>query len=62
MRETFIIRLKHVQPTFIEQLSSFSVPIVIVPAEDQNDPPQQLKIIGTGPWQLVSTRPAARCG
>ena len=29
---TFIIRMSRVQPTFIEALSSFSVPIVIIPA------------------------------
>jgi peptide/nickel transport system substrate-binding protein len=54
---TFVVHLKQVQPTFLEQLSSFSVPVVIVPAEDENDPPQQLKIIGTGPFQLVDYVP-----
>ncbi|HSU05492.1 MAG TPA: ABC transporter substrate-binding protein [Acetobacteraceae bacterium] len=54
---SFVIHLKQVQPTFIEQLSSFAVPIVIIPAEDKDDPPQQLKIIGTGPWQLVEYTP-----
>ena len=29
---TFVIRMKLAQPTFIESLSSFSVPIVIIPA------------------------------
>ena len=51
--ETFIIRMKKVQPTFLEVLSSFSAPIVIVPAEEKDDPPMQLRSIGTGPWQLV---------
>ncbi len=55
--ETFVIHLKQVQPTFIEQLSSFAVPIVIIPAEDKDDPPQQLKTIGTGPWQMVEYVP-----
>ncbi len=32
---TFVIHLRQVQPTFIEQLSSFAVPIVIIPAEVQ---------------------------
>jgi peptide/nickel transport system substrate-binding protein len=54
---TFVIHLKHAQPTFIEQMSSFSVPIVIAPAEDKDDPIQQLKTIGTGPWQLVESVP-----
>ena len=60
MPETFVIQLKQVQPTFIEQLSSFAVPIVIIPAEDKDDPPQQLKTIGTGPWQLVSYVPGSQ--
>ena len=49
--------LKKVQPTFLEILSSFSVPIVIIPAEEKDDPPMQLKSIGTGPWQLVEFIP-----
>ncbi len=57
--ETFVLRLKEPQPTFIEQLSSFAVPIVIIPAEDKDDPPQQLKTIGTGPWQLVENVPGS---
>jgi peptide/nickel transport system substrate-binding protein len=40
-------------------LSSFSVPIVIIPAEDKDDPPQQLKTIGTGPYQLVQSVPGS---
>ena len=49
-KNTFVIHMKKVQPTFIEALSSFSVPIVIIPAEQKDDPPQQLKTIGTGPY------------
>jgi peptide/nickel transport system substrate-binding protein len=56
-KETFIIRMKKVQPTFLEMLSSFSAPIVIVPAEEEDDPPMQLRPIGTGPWQLVEAVP-----
>ncbi len=55
--KTFVIYLKTVQPTFLEALSSFSAPIVIIPAEDKDDPPMQLKTIGTGPWQLVDSVP-----
>ncbi len=54
---TFVIHLKKVQPTFLEILSAFSAPIVIIPAEDKDDPPMQLKTIGTGPWQLVESVP-----
>src|SRR3954454_10268312 len=51
---TFVIHMKRVQPTFIELLSSFSVPIVIIPAEFRDVPSQQLtNPIGTGPYQLV---------
>ncbi len=51
---TFVIHMKKVQPTFIEALSSFSVPIVIIPSENRDVPAQQLtKPIGTGPYQLV---------
>src|SRR5579872_3555886 len=56
-KNTFVIYLKKPQPTFLEILSSFSAPIVIVPAEDKDDPPMQLKSIGTGPWELVESVP-----
>lgn len=56
---TFVIHMKKPQPTFLEALSSFSVPIVIIPAENENDPPQQLKSVGTGPWELVQAVPGS---
>jgi peptide/nickel transport system substrate-binding protein len=57
---TFVIRMKVVQPTFIESLSSFSVPIVIIPAENRDVPAQQLtNPIGTGPFQLVESVPGS---
>jgi len=56
-KDTFVIHLNKLQPTFLEILSSFNAPIVIVPAEDKDDPPMQLKTIGTGPWQLVESVP-----
>ncbi|MEJ1975013.1 MAG: ABC transporter substrate-binding protein [Acetobacteraceae bacterium] len=46
--DTFVIHMKRVQPTFIEALSSFSVPIVIFPAEFKDDPALRLHTIGTG--------------
>jgi peptide/nickel transport system substrate-binding protein len=58
-KATFVIHMKRAQPTFILGLSSFSVPIVIIPAEDENDPPQQLKTIGTGPYELVQSVPGS---
>ncbi len=57
---TFVIRMKVAQPTFIESLSSFSVPIVIIPAESRDVPAQQLtRPIGTGPFQLVEAVPGS---
>ena len=35
------------------------MPVVITPAEDRDDPPLQLKTIGTGPWQLVDFTPGS---
>jgi peptide/nickel transport system substrate-binding protein len=57
---TFVIHMKVVQPTFIEALSSFSVPIVIIPAESRDVPSQQLtRPIGTGPFELVESVPGS---
>jgi peptide/nickel transport system substrate-binding protein len=56
---TFIIHLKHAQPTFVEQMSSFAVPIVIIPAENKDDAIQALKPVGTGPWELVESVPGS---
>ena len=50
---TFVIRMKKAQPTFIEDLSSFSVPIVIVPSEQKDAEALRLDPIGTGPFQVV---------
>ena len=56
---TFVVRMKRAQPTFLEKLSSFSIPLVIVPAEAKDDPPQQLRTIGTGPWRLEQSVPGS---
>ena len=57
---TFVIHMKAAQPTFIEALSSFSVPIVIIPAENRDVPAQQLtNPIGTGPFQLLESVPGS---
>jgi peptide/nickel transport system substrate-binding protein len=56
---TFVVHMKQAQPTFIDQISSFSIPIVIFPAEYRDDPPQQLHTVGTGPWQLVQFVPGS---
>ena len=55
---TFAIHMKQIQPTFIEALSSFSVPIVIIPKENRDVPALQLTHpVGTGPYQFVDTEP-----
>ena len=56
---TFVIHMKKPQATFLLQLSSFSVPVVVVPSELAEDPPMQMKTIGTGPWQLVDFTPGS---
>lgn len=50
--DTFVVTMKQAQPTFIESMSSFSVPIVIFPAEFKDDPALRLHTIGTGPFML----------
>jgi len=57
---SFVIHMKQAQPTFIEQISSFSVPIIVIPAELKDDPAMQLRIVGTGPWQLVDFTPGSQ--
>src|ERR1700735_3444919 len=55
---TFVIHMKKIQPTFIEAVSSFSVPIVIIPSENRDVPAQQLtQPIGTGPYPLAESIP-----
>ncbi len=56
---TFVIHMKKAQPTFITLLSAFSVPIVIIPAEDRDVPAQQLKPVGTGPYALAQSVPGS---
>jgi peptide/nickel transport system substrate-binding protein len=58
--ETFVIRMKQRQPTFLLQLSSFSIPVVIVPSELADAPAQQLKTVGTGPFELVEFTPGSQ--
>jgi peptide/nickel transport system substrate-binding protein len=50
---TFVISMSKAQPTFLEDLSSFSVPIVIVPAENAKAEFLKLEPVGTGPFQFV---------
>ncbi|SFZ83341.1 peptide/nickel transport system substrate-binding protein [Devosia enhydra] len=54
---TFVITLKQAQPTFLESLSSYTVPIVILPAEEAAKPANQITPIGTGPFKFVEFVP-----
>jgi len=53
---TFVLRMKEARPTFVEQLSAFTVPVVIIPAENAGAAAQQLPVVGTGPFQLEEFR------
>ena len=54
---TFVIELQHKVPVFIEQISSFRVPIVIIPAEEAAKEANQIDFIGTGPYAFVEWVP-----
>ena len=54
---TFVLKLKEARPTFIEQLSAFTVPVVIIPAENVDAAAGQLPVVGTGPFQLDEFKP-----
>ena len=57
---TFVLHMKRVQPTFLEAVSAYSAPIVIMPAEDQDAAAQSIgRPIGTGPFQYVDTGPGS---
>ncbi len=53
---TFVLTLKEPRPLFIEALSAFTVPVVIIPAENEGAAPQQLPAVGTGPFMLDEFR------
>lgn len=53
---TFVLKLKEARPLFLEALSAFTVPVAIIPAENVDSPPQQLPVVGTGPYRLDEFR------
>ena len=55
--QTFTITLKDPFPTFLESMSSVTVPIIIVPKENSDAPAMQLKPVGTGPFQVAEFVP-----
>lgn len=54
---TFVVRLKQRQPTFIDQISSFAVPITIHPADQAEREGGRIELIGTGPFRFVEFVP-----
>ena len=57
---SFVVHMKQAQPTFIQALSSFSDPIVIMPAADRDVAVGQLTHpVGTGPFQLSEAVPGS---
>ncbi len=56
-QETFVITLEKAQPTFLENLSSYTVPIVIIPSEEAAKPANEIDPIGTGPFKFVEFVP-----
>lgn len=55
--DTFVLVLEHPQATFIENLSTYTVPIVIMPAEEAAKGAGEIDIIGTGPFKLAEFVP-----
>jgi len=54
---TFVISVSKPQPIFLEELSSFTVPIAIIPSEQVDREGGKLDLIGTGPLQFVEWVP-----
>ena len=54
---TFVITVAKPQPIFLEELSSFVVPIAIIPSEQADREGGKLDLIGTGPMQFVEWVP-----
>ena len=57
---TFVIAMKDARPSFVEAMSSITVPIIIIPEENKDAPPQQLPSMGTGPGSSISSSPRVR--
>jgi peptide/nickel transport system substrate-binding protein len=51
------IRLKQVQSTFLDNLSSPRAPIAVYPASEAAKPANQIEFIGTGPYRFVEYKP-----
>lgn len=51
------IKLKQVQSTFLDNLSSPRAPIAVYPASEAAKPANQIEFIGTGPYRFVEYKP-----
>lgn len=51
------ITLKSVQGSFLDNISSPRAPLAIYPEEEATKPPEQFKLIGTGPYKFVEYIP-----
>ncbi len=54
---TFVVQLPQPAPSYIEDLSSFLIPLVIYPASERDKPGNKVNPIGTGPFRLVEWIP-----
>lgn len=55
---TFLVHMKEPWPVFLETLSGFAAPLVILPAEQRDVPAGQMtRPVGTGPFQLGAFTP-----
>jgi peptide/nickel transport system substrate-binding protein len=52
-----VIKLKNIQSTFLDNLSSPRAPIAIYPAEEAAKGANQINYIGTGPFKFVEYKP-----
>lgn len=49
---TIVITMSKRQPTFLEDFSSFHIPIAIMPASEAEKPANKIDLIGTGPYSF----------
>jgi len=54
---TVVLTLDRPIPVFLEELSSFRNPLVIIPSEQKDAEANKIEIIGTGPYRLVEWVP-----